>query len=62
MKKVLLIFFLVLIPGIVHAQPVIEFDAVSHDFGKVDSFTVEHIFEFTNTGDEDLLIEKIHAS
>jgi hypothetical protein len=62
MRKVLLIFFLVLLPGIVCAQPAIEFDAVSHDFGKVDSFAVEHIFEFTNTGDEDLLIEKIHAS
>ena len=62
MNKVLLIFFLVLIPVAVFAQPAIEFETESYDFGKVDSFTVEHVFEFTNTGDEELLIEKVHAS
>jgi hypothetical protein len=39
------------------------FDEEAYDFGPVsDVDTIEHIFEFTNTGDKELLIEKVIAS
>ena len=62
MKRILMILCLIILPGIVHAQPAIEFDSESHDFGKVSSSTTEHDFEFLNNGDQELVIEKVHAS
>ncbi len=45
------------------AQPSIAFDGETWDFGSVaSSVTVEHTFEVKNTGDEDLIIDKLIPS
>ena len=64
MKRVIFsIFFLLLSPALSFAQPAILFDVVNHDFGTVgQEDTVKYLFEFTNTGDQDLVIEKVSAS
>jgi len=43
--------------------PAIAFDAKEFDFGSVDQGeTVEHVFTFRNTGNADLVIEKVRSS
>lgn len=62
MKKAL-ILLVILFPGLVYAQPAITFESVLHDFGIVKQGEfLEYAFEFTNTGDEDLLIRKITST
>jgi len=52
-----------LLPVISYAQPVIEFDSESYDAGTAtQGDIIEHSFEFTNKGDEDLVIEKVTSS
>jgi hypothetical protein len=64
MNKVLLTFFLLLIlPVLSYAAPAVHFNEVSHDFGSVgQNDRVEYVFEFSNTGDQALIIEKLRAS
>ena len=64
MKKVFFFTMIILLlPVISCAQPSIAFDSEEHDFGTVAPVdTIEHVFEFTNTGDQDLLIEKLGSS
>ena len=64
MKKITIAFFLVLISqALVYAQPVANFSEVVYDFGDVaEGDKTEHVFEFSNTGDHDLLIEKVVAT
>jgi len=63
MKRIMLIALFLLFPLLAYAQPSIVFDEEAYDFGPVsDVDTIEHIFEFTNTGDKELLIEKVIAS
>jgi hypothetical protein len=64
MKRIVLsISFLLLLPALSFAQPAIRFDEVSYDFGAVgQEDTVKHVFEFTNTGDQELVIEKASGS
>ena len=63
MKRIVLTLLLVLFPLLAYAQPSIVFDSETYDFGPVsDVDTIEHIFEFTNTGDKELLIDKVIAS
>jgi hypothetical protein len=63
MKKSMLFFFFILIPAMCCAQPSITFDSEEHDFGTVAPVdTIQHVFEFTNTGDQDLLIQKLSSS
>jgi len=64
MKKVFFFTMIILLlPVISYAQPSIAFDSEEHDFGTVAPVdTIEHVFEFTNTGDQDLLIEKLGSS
>jgi hypothetical protein len=63
MKKIFLLVFLLLFPVISYAQPSIQFEEESYDFGEVEAGeAVEHIFEFTNTGNEELVIEKLVPS
>jgi hypothetical protein len=53
--------------GIALAQevkgPRIEIKEIQHDFGKVPQGTVaNHVFEFRNTGDEPLIIERVQST
>ncbi len=55
--------FVLLTYTISHAQPVARFAQVEQDFGTVaDKDMIEHVFEFTNAGDSDLVIEKVVAT
>ena len=46
-----------------YAQPSIHFNEVRHDFGTVSQGDKhEYVFEFSNTGDQALVIEKLTAS
>lgn len=45
------------------AQPSLLFEHENHDFGEVlQGSKLEHTFEFTNSGDQDLLISKLAPS
>ncbi len=62
MKRIILIMML-LIPSVVYGAASIKFPAESHDFGKVnEGDQLEFSFEFENTGTDDLVIQKVHAS
>jgi len=46
-----------------YAQPAISFHQLAYDFATIaQEDQVEHVFEFANTGDQELVIEKLHAS
>ncbi|MBM4147000.1 MAG: DUF1573 domain-containing protein [Nitrospira sp.] len=63
MKRIILVALFLLFPLLAYAQPSILFDSEKYDFGPVsDIDTIEHIFEFTNTGDKELIIDKVIAS
>jgi hypothetical protein len=64
MKHVILIaVFISLAASLSYAQPCALFTEVEHDFGTVSNFDrVEHAFEISNTGDEDLIIERFVTS
>lgn len=63
MKKVVLLAILLLIPVFSYAQPSIVFDSENYDFGTVGrGDSIEHTFEFTNSGNEELVIEKLVPS
>lgn len=54
---------ILLFPALAFGAPSIRFENESHDFGKVsEGDRLEHMFEFTNTGTDELLIEKIYTS
>jgi len=62
-KKFFLMTIILLLPVLAYAQPSITFDSEEHDFGTVAPVdTIEHVFEFTNTGDQDLVIQKLSSS
>ena len=49
-----------LMPHYASAMPSISFVSDTHDFGEVDEGTpLEYSFEFTNSGDEELIVDKI---
>jgi hypothetical protein len=64
MKSVLgIATFLLLAQSLCYAQPAADFTEVDHDFGTViNENKAEHVFEVSNGGDEDLLIEKLVGS
>lgn len=63
MKKFILVLFLILLPAVSFAQPSIVFEAESYDSGTVNQGDIlEHIFNFTNAGDKELVIEKVSPS
>lgn len=67
MKKTLLLSFFMLMVGSLMAQQktaVIQFDQVSHDFGKFseDKKNVTYEFKFKNTGNAPLVISRVTAS
>jgi hypothetical protein len=54
---------LLLIVSSSHAQPAISFSQLNFDFATIgQEEQVGHVFEFTNTGDQELVIDKLHAS
>ncbi|MEW6585483.1 MAG: DUF1573 domain-containing protein [Nitrospirota bacterium] len=61
MKRILLAILL-LLPSLSYAQPSISFDAEKHNFGSVSALYLEHAFVFTNTGNQDLIIESVTPS
>jgi len=64
MKTVILpLFCLLFISSFSYAQPAISFNHITYDFSTIGQEDhVEHVFEFTNTGDQELVIEKLDAS
>ena len=66
MIRRLLLLSLLLVPAIaaLAAGPQIKFDDRSHDFGTIgaEGGPVTHVFHFTNTGDEPLIIISANAS
>jgi uncharacterized protein DUF1573 len=63
MKKIVLLVIFILFPAISYAQPSIAFDAENYDFGTVSQGDlIEHTFELTNSGDKELVIEKLVPS
>jgi hypothetical protein len=61
MKKLLLFAFLFLLPALSYAQPSVVFDAEIFDFGTVQGEAIEHTFDVQNTGDQELVIERLSA-
>ncbi len=61
--KRFLIVLVILIPGLVYAEPSIRFKNEQYDFGTVkQGDLLEFAFEFTNTGTEELLIKRLTAT
>ena len=62
-KLILTIFMFFYLPAFSFAQPAIHFNEVKHDFGKVSQDDkAEYVFEFSNTGNQPLIIEKMSPS
>ena len=60
MLPVVLLLFLT---SFSYAQPAIRFDQLDYDFATIgQEDQVEHVFEFVNTGDQELVIDRLHAS
>ncbi len=63
MRSLLLLFCILFAPSVSLAQPAIAFDSETKRFGEVTAGeTIEHVFEFKNTGDEELIIEQVIPS
>ena len=62
MKKILFLLIL-LLPSPAFADPLINFESETHNFGKVkQGELLEYTFEFANAGTKDLIIERIGFS
>ena len=64
MRKIIFCtIFIIFLPAVSFAQPAIEFASENYNAGTIkQGDIIEHTFEFTNNGDEDLLIEKVTSS
>ena len=63
MKKLITILFIGLISFTINAQAKIEFKSETIDYGTIEKGADGvRIFEFTNTGDEPLIISKVTSS
>ncbi|MHB8883134.1 MAG: DUF1573 domain-containing protein [Thermodesulfovibrionales bacterium] len=64
MKKLnVLALFILFLPSVLYAQPVVSFTELSYNFGTVvQAQKAEHLFEFVNKGDHELVIEKVSSS
>jgi len=47
---------------VAYAQPAIVFDSERYNFGTVSELSLEHTFDFMNTGYEDLVIKSVTPS
>ncbi|MBI5101186.1 MAG: DUF1573 domain-containing protein [Nitrospirae bacterium] len=55
--------FILMQPLVSHAGSSIAFDELSYNFGTVSQAEkAEHLFAFVNSGDSDLVIEKVSSS
>jgi uncharacterized protein YxjI len=53
----------IFLPALCFSQPAIKFDSENYDAGiTTQGDIIEHNFEFTNEGDEVLIIEKLTSS
>jgi hypothetical protein len=53
----------ILFPVVAHAVPEMSFETFKHDFGSVTAGEQLHYeFQFSNTGDEDLMITRLSPS
>ncbi len=58
--KLTLTILLLCFPALAFASPVITFETKTHYFGQVvHGEAQEHTFDFTNTGTEELVIQRI---
>ncbi len=64
MKRIIFAaIFIFLTQSLAYSQPVARFATVDHDFGNIsEGDKTEYVFEFSNAGDTDLLIEKVVAT
>jgi len=64
MKKILVIWLLLLLITFLFAAPEMTFKELIYDFGEVyeKDGPISHEFEFTNTGDEPLKLKRVKAS
>ena len=64
MKRIFFaVIFIFLTQSLSYAQPVTRFTQVDYDFGNIsEGDKTEHVFEFSNAGDTDLLVEKVVAT
>jgi Protein of unknown function (DUF1573) len=64
MRRIVLSFLVLLfIPATSFGSPAISFESLSHDFGMVGGEgMVRHVFDFSNRGDRELVIEKVSPS
>jgi len=63
MKQLITIFFIGLISFGINAQAKIEFKSETIDYGTIEKGSNGvRVFEFTNTGDEPLIISKVSSS
>jgi hypothetical protein len=64
MKTVILpVFILFFVASYSSAQPEISFTQITYDFATIgQQDQVEHVFEFANTGDQELVIDELLAS
>ena len=57
------LFLLLFIASSSYAQPLISFNELNYDFATIgEEDQVEHVFKFANTGDQELVIDKLLAS
>jgi len=62
-KKIITLLFFSMVPTLACAQSAIHFHDVTYDFGMVrQDDKIEHVFQFVNDGDADLVVEKVSAS
>jgi hypothetical protein len=60
MKKILVLMILLLFPAISFSQPSIVFNTETYDFGTVtQTEKIEHTFDFKNSGNEELVIQRL---
>ena len=64
MKISLSVFFLFAWASVSHAQPTIYFEKLEDDLGTITQKDdrIDHVFEFENKGDKDLIIESLVPS
>jgi hypothetical protein len=63
MKRIGLFIFMMLVPAICFSQPSIVFDSEEYDLGEISQGDpMEYRFDFSNAGDQNLIIEKLKSS
>ena len=62
-RTLLIVLLLLSLPALSYSQPAVHFNELRHDFGKVvQADSIAYVFEFSNTGNEPLIIEKLTSS